>query len=353
MPRRLSTSLLLPLIGILMIGSALSQTPDLAVQNKPAKRQAGEAKQKHEAHGPPTKSSRPNLASEPTLYVVGYAHLDTEWRWEYPQVIQEYLTKTMRNNFALFEKYPHYIFNFTGANRYRLMKEYYPGDFERLKHYVAAGREPRSDGEKREHARAVAQAAAGSTDRQFVSIICLQVANDMRKELVMSLYGTGELIEGLRGVRENTIKIAEDIPEERYWYRPTPESRSVEELLLHIIASFQASQRLHGTERVRSYEQYDFAALLKRVPVQEGDRRSKAEILALLRGENARFSQWLASLPESQLAETVQMPAGATPAVKNRFELLLAAKEHEMHHRAQLMVLERLLGIVPHITRSR
>ena len=82
----------------------------------------------------------PNLAKEPTLYIVGYAHLDTEWRWEYPQVIQEYLTKTMRNNFALFEKYPHYIFNFTGANRYRLMKEYYPSDFERLKQYVAAGR---------------------------------------------------------------------------------------------------------------------------------------------------------------------------------------------------------------------
>src|SRR5262245_24747105 len=86
------------------------------------------------------KPARLNLAKDPTLYVVGYAHLDTEWRWEYPQVIQEYLTKTMRNNFALFEKYPHYIFNFTGANRYRLMKDYYPADFEKLKHYVAAGR---------------------------------------------------------------------------------------------------------------------------------------------------------------------------------------------------------------------
>src|SRR5207247_9872315 len=82
---------------------------------------------------------RPDLAKEPTLYVVGYAHLDTEWRWEYPQVISEYLTKTMRNNFALFEKYPHYIFNFTGANRYRLMKEYYPADFARLKFYVSTG----------------------------------------------------------------------------------------------------------------------------------------------------------------------------------------------------------------------
>src|SRR5215471_8173604 len=88
----------------------------------------------------PATSSPPDLSKEPTLYVVGYAHLDTEWRWEYPQVIREYLSKTMRSNFALFEKYPHYIFNFSGANRYRLMKEYYPTDFLRLKHYVAAGR---------------------------------------------------------------------------------------------------------------------------------------------------------------------------------------------------------------------
>ena len=81
-----------------------------------------------------------DLTKQPTLYVVGYAHLDTEWRWEYPQTIREYLSKTLRNNFALADKYPHYIFNFSGANRYRLMKEYYPADFARLKQYVAAGR---------------------------------------------------------------------------------------------------------------------------------------------------------------------------------------------------------------------
>ncbi len=82
----------------------------------------------------------PDLTKQPTLYVIAYAHLDTEWRWEYPQVIREYLPKTMRNNFELFEKYPHYIFNFSGANRYRMMKEYYPADFLKLKQYVAAGR---------------------------------------------------------------------------------------------------------------------------------------------------------------------------------------------------------------------
>jgi alpha-mannosidase len=83
---------------------------------------------------------KPDLTKEPTLYVVGYAHLDTEWRWEYPQVINEYLRRTMEDNFKLFDKYPHYVFNFSGANRYRLMKEYYPAEFAKVQQEVAAGR---------------------------------------------------------------------------------------------------------------------------------------------------------------------------------------------------------------------
>jgi alpha-mannosidase len=83
---------------------------------------------------------KPDLSKQPTLYAVGYAHLDTEWRWEYPQVIDEYLRKTMHDNFNLFEKYPHYLFNFSGANRYRLMQEYFPADFDLVKQYVAQGR---------------------------------------------------------------------------------------------------------------------------------------------------------------------------------------------------------------------
>ncbi len=88
---------------------------------------------------PASTHTGPDL-SKPTLYAVGYAHLDTEWRWEYPQVISEYLSKTMHANFALFEKYPHYVFNFSGANRYRMMKEYFPADYETLRVWVKAGR---------------------------------------------------------------------------------------------------------------------------------------------------------------------------------------------------------------------
>ena len=81
----------------------------------------------------------PDITKQPTLYVVPYAHLDTQWRWEFPQTISENLLKTMRVNFYYMDKYPHYIFNWTGSNRYRLMKEYYPADYERLKGYVARG----------------------------------------------------------------------------------------------------------------------------------------------------------------------------------------------------------------------
>lgn len=75
-----------------------------------------------------------------TLYVVPYAHLDTQWRWAYPQVIREYIANTLHDNFALLEKYPNYVFNFSGSRRYEMMKEYYPAEYERLKGYVKEGR---------------------------------------------------------------------------------------------------------------------------------------------------------------------------------------------------------------------
>jgi uncharacterized damage-inducible protein DinB len=46
------------------------------------------------------------------------------------------------------------------------------------------------------------------------------------------------------------------------------------------------------------------------------------------------------------------MPPGTTPESKTRFEMLLMVKEHELHHRGQLMLIERMLGIVPHLTRD-
>ncbi len=81
-----------------------------------------------------------DLSKGNTLYVVPYAHLDTQWRWAYPQSIREYIANTLNRNFALIDKYPNYVFNFSGSRRYEMMKEYYPAEYQRLLGYVKAGR---------------------------------------------------------------------------------------------------------------------------------------------------------------------------------------------------------------------
>ncbi len=163
----------------------------------------------------------------------------------------------------------------------------------------------------------------------------------------MNHYGVKQLAESARTVRKNTILIAEDIPEKDYDYRPTPESRSVAETLVHIALLPQVARLLNAET---SLETFDFGELIKKSEIEEKRPRSKNEILEFLRAEGERWCQWLETLPEAPLAEQVRMPGGA---LKSRFEMLLGTKEHEMHHRAQLMVVERLLGIVPHLTRQR
>lgn len=81
-----------------------------------------------------------DLTRDKVLYEIGYSHLDTQWRWTYPQVISEFIPNTVHDNVPLFEHYPDYIFNWTGANRYRFMQEYHPQDFETVKKWVAKGR---------------------------------------------------------------------------------------------------------------------------------------------------------------------------------------------------------------------
>jgi alpha-mannosidase len=77
---------------------------------------------------------------KPRIYTVATAHLDTSWNWDFETTLREYIPATLRDNFALFEKYPDYRFSFEGSYRYELMEEYYPEEFEKLKEYVAQGR---------------------------------------------------------------------------------------------------------------------------------------------------------------------------------------------------------------------
>ena len=47
----------------------------------------------------------------------------------------------------------------------------------------------------------------------------------------MTYYGGKQLAAAFRTVRNNTIKIAEEIPEGKYDFRPSPDTRSVQQTL--------------------------------------------------------------------------------------------------------------------------
>jgi uncharacterized protein YndB with AHSA1/START domain/uncharacterized damage-inducible protein DinB len=162
-----------------------------------------------------------------------------------------------------------------------------------------------------------------------------------------SLYGVRQLTDGMRAVRANTILMADDIPESQYDYRPTPVSRSIAETLVHIAWLATSDRILHEEEHLAALEGFDFPALLRKSEVEEKRPRSKAEILELLRTEGERHVRWLEQVPEAFLSERVALPGGGSVS---RFEMFLATKEHELQHRAQLTVIDRLIGVVPRFT---
>lgn len=168
----------------------------------------------------------------------------------------------------------------------------------------------------------------------------------------MTFYNARDLAESLRTVRQNTIRIAEDIPEAQYGFRPAPETRSVAQLLVHIAVGPRFQQQIHQVERRTALEGFNFPAFFQQMTQEEQKPRNKAEIIEMLTRDGTAWASWIEGLSEAFLAERVAMGPGMAPSSKSRFEMLLSAKEHEMHHRGQLMLIERLIGVVPHLTRE-
>src|SRR5258708_32134636 len=142
----------------------------------------------------------------------------------------------------------------------------------------------------------------------------------------MNYYGAKELAGSFRTVSNNTIKIAEEIPEEKYGFRPAEGCRSIAETLVHIAVMTRVPEQIHGVEHLSTLVGFDFFGFRGKLQAEVKAPRTKAQILELLRTEGEKYAK-----------------------VLSRFEMLIAPKEHEMHHRGQLMVIERMLGITPHL----
>ena len=64
---------------------------------------------------------------------------------------------------------------------------------------------------------------------------------------MQNIYGAKQLAASFRTVRQNTIQVAEDIPEGKYSYTPVEGTRSVEQSLAHIAVSTRMWQEAHAS----------------------------------------------------------------------------------------------------------
>ena len=165
----------------------------------------------------------------------------------------------------------------------------------------------------------------------------------------MNYYGAKELAESFRTVRKNTIQVAEDIPEEKYSYRAAPDTMSVAEILAHLATIPHWAQQCFFNEKKTNVSMEDFGRWMGELGAKGKALTTKAQIVEALKTNGEMFAQQLETLTETELAQSIGAPNGS----KSQFEMLLGVKEHEMHHRAQLFLIERMVGIVPHLTRAR
>jgi uncharacterized damage-inducible protein DinB len=165
----------------------------------------------------------------------------------------------------------------------------------------------------------------------------------------MTYYGAKELAEAFKTVRKNTIQVAEDIPEDKYSYKAAPDVRSVGELLAHIALAPTFQREFHGNPS-STFSSFNFMPLFERLAAETAKPRTKAQVIELLHSEGDKFASFVGGLSDDFLGETLIMPPGGTPPHRTRFDMIMSVKEHEMHHRGQLMLIERILGIVPHLT---
>ncbi len=156
-----------------------------------------------------------------------------------------------------------------------------------------------------------------------------------------------EAIEAWEDVRRGTLEEANVIPDDQWGFQPHPESRTVTEVVLHILeASLMMVGELtreDGDFTRQSYPEHvaEHAGALPRDPSPEELR----DLLASTFGEGAARLRGAGELLMLQYITRFDGNPGT------RLAWLHHGIAHEMYHRGQLALYARQLDLVPALTR--
>lgn len=158
----------------------------------------------------------------------------------------------------------------------------------------------------------------------------------MSAEIVLRLW---------KEVRNGLIEEVEKIPDDQMSFRATPDTRSIAELLRHIVET-QLILVGEATRENSNLLRQSFADHVKEYAGGISDIADKQGLINLLRS-----SMDLAeSAIQSNAGKWEEQASGLDGRPTTKGAMLIFACSHEMYHRGQLTVFERLLNIEPVLT---
>lgn len=159
------------------------------------------------------------------------------------------------------------------------------------------------------------------------------------------------ILESFKTVRDNTIEVARDIPEDKYTFRATDQTNTVFDQLLQVIRTTEFMTALALRKEPVNMETKSRDEWLKELLTTDlASIKTKDQIVAVLKSSFDGIVARVSAANEAYLNETFLAPDGKT---KVRLWVIQCAKEQEMVLRGQLFLMERMLGIVPHLTRRQ
>ncbi|MFI8604072.1 DinB family protein [Cellulophaga baltica] len=144
-----------------------------------------------------------------------------------------------------------------------------------------------------------------------------------------------EYVERLENSRKYLLLVAETMPQENYTFKPTPESLSFEEHLMHIAWAMDwHSESLLGGRAARDW---DTDTTLKVAD------KTKAEMMATI---DTTFDTAITFINHFELVK-LEERLDYFGADRTKRQILLLLSDHITHHRAQMLVYMRLNQLVP------
>lgn len=155
-----------------------------------------------------------------------------------------------------------------------------------------------------------------------------------------------QIFEQWQDVRNGFIKEVELIPADQLAFRATAETRSALELIQHVIES----ERVIVREVCRDDTNFKrgFPTMIAEFASQVKDAMAKDAVLELLRSSLEETRNVAVQFGDENFNKTMERFDGRQGPKRAMLSFAIA---HEMYHRGQLTVYERLLGIEPALTR--